>query len=102
LGHQARGSAWPHLGVIPLSLSLSLSLCGRLASQAENDSESTVNVVEFVARQQTVRLSQMAGIYRANLFDQHTGSRAFDLYFRPEGGRKGVRRRRGDDDRRQG
>jgi hypothetical protein len=30
---------------------------GPLAGQAENDNESTINVMELVARQQTVRLS---------------------------------------------
>ncbi len=69
---------------------------GSLASQAEKDSESTVNVVEFVARQQTVRLPQAAGVYRANRFDQHTSSGTFDLNFWPEGGGKGLSRRRGD------
>jgi hypothetical protein len=58
--------------------------------------------VDFVARQQTVRLSQAARVYGANLFNQHTSSRAFDLYFRSEGGRQGVSRRRGDDNGGQG
>ena len=67
------------------------------AGQAENDSESMINLMEVVSRQQTMRLSQAAGIDRANLFDQDASARAFDLYFRSEGGRKGVSRRRGDD-----
>jgi hypothetical protein len=40
-----------------------------LAGQAQNDSESTINLMEFVARQQTVRLSEAAGVYGADLFD---------------------------------
>jgi hypothetical protein len=40
-----------------------------LAGHAENDSESAINLMEFVARQQTVRLSQAAGVYGAELFD---------------------------------
>jgi hypothetical protein len=40
-----------------------------LAGQAENDSDSTINLTEFVARQQTVRLTQAAGVYGAKLFD---------------------------------
>jgi hypothetical protein len=66
--------------------------------QAQDDSESTVNVVKFVTCQQTVRLPESAGVYSANLFDQHSGLCALDLYFGPEGGRKGMSRRRCDDD----
>ncbi len=40
-----------------------------LAGQAENNSESMINVMAFVARQQTVRLSQAAGVYGVKLFD---------------------------------
>jgi hypothetical protein len=40
-----------------------------LAGQAENDSKSAINLMEFVARQQTVRLSEAAGVYGADLFD---------------------------------
>ena len=42
---------------------------GSLAGHAENDSESAINLMEFVARQQTMRLSQAAGVYGAKLFD---------------------------------
>lgn len=69
-----------------------------LAGQADHDGEGTINVLQFVARQQTVRFSQAAGVYRANLFDEHASSPAFDLYFGPEGGGKGLSRGRRDDD----
>lgn len=58
---------------------------GVLADQVEHDSESTINVVEFVARQQTVRFSETAGVDGANLLNEHTSSGALDLYLRPEG-----------------
>ena len=63
--------------------------------QAQNDSNSAVDVLEFVARQQTVRFAQAALVYSANLFDQHASSRAVDLYFRPERGSKRPRTARG-------
>ena len=52
--------------------------------QAEDDSESTINFVEFVGRQQTMGLAQAARVYRTNLFNQHTSPFTFDFYFRPE------------------
>jgi hypothetical protein len=36
---------------------LGMSTMGALSDEGENDGESTVNFAEFVARQQTVRLS---------------------------------------------
>lgn len=46
-----------------------LSLTRGLAGEAENDSESTINVAEFVARQQAVRLAQAAGVHGAKLLN---------------------------------
>jgi hypothetical protein len=55
--------------VVPRLLSVVSPSRRSLTGQAENDSESTIDFTEFVTRQQTVRLSQAAGVYGANLFD---------------------------------
>jgi hypothetical protein len=61
-----------------------------LAAQCQDSRERLIDVLQFIAFKQTVRLSQTTRVDRTNLFDEHPRGRPIDFYFWPKGCRQSV------------